>query len=317
MRVFTFWLVGCLISSTGFAESGSVPLAIVAEGLTRQAFVHIPDKLSSTSPPVVLVFHGGVRDAASAERSLGWDALADREGFLVVYPQGLPRRGQKGHTDKHLFWNSSESRFTSTADDVAFTSRLLDALTTVHAYDAKRVYATGFSNGAHMAYRLACRLSDRITAIAAVSGSLETAPCTPEVPVPLLDIHGTDDPFVKFNGGGLLGFHAVPWTRASWAAINHCDPVPITEELRPEVDDGTRVTVARYTGCAADATIETVTIFGGGHQWPGTPNEYPYLYGERMPNPFVWKVQSNLLGRNSGNFSTTQNIWNFLKQFRH
>ena len=127
----------------------------------------------------------------------GLNQKADQEGFLAVYPNGTGRFSS-------LTWNGGNccgSAMQQRVDDVAFIDAVLDDLANVVNVDTKRVYATGISNGAIMAYRLASELSERIAAIAPVAGPMGTATCSPRRAVSVLHFHGTDDQFAPFNGG--------------------------------------------------------------------------------------------------------------------
>src|SRR5262249_41276708 len=148
--------------------------------------------------PVVLAFHGGGSNAGQMVRFSGLNDKADQAGFLVVYPNGT------GRLEQALTWNGGNCcgyAMLNKVDDGAFVRALLDDLGKVAKVDAKRVYATGMSNGAILAYRLASELSDRIAAIAPVSGPMGTEKCNPTRPVPVLHFHGTDDDFAPFKGG--------------------------------------------------------------------------------------------------------------------
>ncbi len=136
----------------------------------------------------------------------------------------------------------------------------IDALEADLCVDGDRVFATGLSNGGFMAHHLACRLSDRIAAIAAVAGPNGTSPCTPSRPVPVLHIHGTADQIVPYNG--FAGFVSVPGTIDAWHERNGC-----SDDV--EVSTVGEVRCERALGCAEGADVELCTVDGGGHQWPG------------------------------------------------
>jgi polyhydroxybutyrate depolymerase len=183
-------------------------------------------------------------------------------------------------------------------DDVAFINALLDDLMGSYNVDARRIYATGISNGAVMAYRLASELSDRIAATAPVSGSMGTEIGQPRRPVSVLHFHGTLDEYIPFLGGkgkkSITGtdFWPVDQSIRSWVKANGCDENPKIDVLSKSGDE---LTVTRNTYAAGtDGTeVVLVVIEGGGHTWPG------------MRSPAV------TLGKSALNISANDLIWEF------
>jgi polyhydroxybutyrate depolymerase len=167
-------------------------------------------------------------------------------------------------------------------DDVAFTRALLDDLATKVKFDPKRVYATGMSNGAIMAYRLASELSDRIAAIAPVSGPMGTVTCNPRRPVSVMHFHGTADEFAPFAGGtgkkSLSGikFYSVEHTIQAWVKADGCRKEPLTEALA-DTKDGTKIKIKKYLDGREGAEVVLVVIEGGGHAWPGKEPRVNFL----------------------------------------
>lgn len=236
-------------------------------GRERSYTVHVPPGLDpARAAPAVLVFHGGGGNADNVRRMTGFDAVADAEGFIVVYPNGTGRL-----RERLLTWNGGQCcgyAVEQSVDDVGFVRALLADLGTVARLDTRRIYATGMSNGAIMSYRLACELSEVIAAIGPVAATQNLAACSPTRPVPVLHIHGDDDQHAPFEGGvgadSLAGvaFASVEHTLAFWVHNNGCDSVPHTTrwgDLRHTA----------YGGCRAGADVELYTVLGGGHAWPG------------------------------------------------
>lgn len=229
------------------------------DGVTRSYRVYAPPA-RGPRPGLVLVLHGWKGSGAEIERRTRYrfDALAERDGFIVAYPDASAGQWRSGHPGE-----------TTTSDDVGFLSALIDALTATYGVDPARVYVTGFSNGASMTYRLACERPDRIAAIAPVSGGM-AARMTPGCaqasrrPIPLLAVHGTADPVVPFDSGELEG------NLAYWVRRNGCETTA-TRVYLPDLDpdDGQRVRRETYPGCAAGADVSLYAIEGGGHHWPG------------------------------------------------
>ena len=179
---FSWWL-----------RPGKVRTLIVG-GVSRSYIVHAPKGHDLKSPlPVVLALHGATMNGPMMASFSGLNRKADEAGFLAVYPSGTGKNSS-------FFWNGgSGPAAQNKVDDVAFIDALLDDLRRAYPVDAKRVYATGMSNGAMMAYRLAAELSGRIAAIAPVSGTVATEIGQPKRPVSVLHFHGTSDELVTLG----------------------------------------------------------------------------------------------------------------------
>ena len=248
-------------------DEGVLVRTVEVAGTQRSYLVHLPTGYSVGRPvPVVLSFHGGAQDAERQRELSRLDASADAHGFVVVYPQGTRDLLGPGRT-----WNAGTCCGRAQhvgAPDVDFTSKLLDDLRDVVTVDPRRVYATGMSNGGMLAYRLACELSSRITAVAVVSGALVRSPCRPSRPVSVLAIHGTADAIVPVQGGiGSRprdgGFPSLEESVGVFASADRCGTDP-SHALR--VADAR---VSSYHGCADGTAVEAVLVQGGGHTWPG------------------------------------------------
>lgn len=235
-----------------------------------------------------------------ADRS-GFDRLADDSGFLAVYPDGIDKS-----------WNDGRGGDTRAGalgvDDVGFVSSLIDRLVADENVDPARIFATGMSNGAMFTEDLGCRLSAKLAAIAPVAGTLPAADapdCAPTHPLPVLEIHGTADPVVPYQGGvvrvtsGNLGGSgsspvlSTDATQQLWRAKNGCGQ-PDTANLPSRTDDGTSVTT--YTAaCAGGTSVVLYSVTGGGHSWPGGQQYLP----------------AALIGPVSHQFDATETIWRF------
>ena len=214
---------------------------IESSGQTRQYLLHVPATYKPEEPAaLVLVFHGA---GIGAERFVGYtrfSSVADREGFLVVYPQGL---------GEEPFWNTSPRSY-----DVQFISDLLDHLQRRCQVDPNRIYASGHSNGGGMVDRLACVLGDRLAAIGPVSGAYSSGICLPSRPIAVFAIHGTADNIVSYDG--------IPEWAADWARRNRCDPEPV------DVPHNVLISETQWRNCAAGADVVLYTIQDLGHDWP-------------------------------------------------
>jgi polyhydroxybutyrate depolymerase len=235
--------------------------------------VHVPASYDSRkATPVVLALHGATMSAKGMEVFCGLSKKADEAGFIVVYPNGT------GPNPMLLTWNSGGFApliALGKPDDVAFIAKVLDDVEALLNVDAKRVYATGMSNGAMMCYRLAAELSDRIAAIAPVSGTLALETYEPKYAVPVLHIHGTVDGLVPFTGpspkvAAFMKFQSVEDSIAACVKRNGCAAQPKTTEL-PMPLDKFKITRRVYEGGLAGAEVVLYIVEGGGHTWPGRP----------------------------------------------
>jgi len=297
MTPLALHLVTLLAVSAQPLGPGDYNRSVKMGDVERTFVVHVPPKYDAKKPtPVVLVYHGAFTNAAITVLWTGLNAKADQAGFIAVYPNG----SGVGTT---LFWNSGFTRIKSKdrppPDDVAFTAKLLDDLTTVVNVDPKRVYATGISNGGMMCYRLAAELSDRIAAIAAVSGTLAVDNPSPKRPVSVLHFHGLADEIVPYKGpdeqtARFMPYKSVDDTMRIWAKLDGCPEKPKeVAKLPDKAQDGTTVTRTVYGPGKDGAEVVLYAIGGGGHTWPGR-------------DPVV-----KFLGKSTGNISANDLLWEF------
>ncbi len=253
---------GASESSKGYHFNGQ----ITVDGLSRTYVLALPPAYydSDTTFALVLGLHGTGGSGNQFERDYGLTAKANREGFIVVYPEGVRSDGPLGIRT----WNAGECcdyAMQKNIDDVKFIRVLIDQLAGRYKIDPGRIYATGMSNGAMMVYRLACELPDKLAAIAPVSGTLMAVrSCSPSRPMPVLHIHSVADTKVPPHGGiGLAGyyFHPVDSALTVFASLDSC-----TAE---DVSDKNTYFYTRWKGCTGHSTIEYYLTYDGGHAWPG------------------------------------------------
>lgn len=268
---------------------------IELEGRTRSYLLHIPAKYDAKKPtPVVLIFHGAAMNARSMVWFCGMNDKSDEAGFVAVYPNGT------GIADTFLTfnaWDDSLPGATKRPDDVAFTARMLDELPGVVNVDRKRIYATGMSNGGFMCYRLAAEMSDRIAAIAPVSGTVAIRDPKPKRPVPVVHFHGTADKIVPFDGWGpratkFLVFKSVEETMRTWVKLDGCPEKPVEAKLADVVNDGTHARRRAYGPGKDGAEVVLYIIEGGGHTWPGQPARHDFLGASTKQisaNDLIWE----------------------------
>lgn len=257
---------------------GDHEFTLTHQGRARVFRVHIPPAYDATKPtPVVLNFHGYGLNEQLQELLSQLSTVADEEGFIAVHPRGLSLPEITGTTpapdagpDDSRGWNAGGCCGPSQVlgvDDVGFVDAMLAALASDVCVDARRIYATGLSNGAFFTYRLACERAQLIAAIAPVAGMEALTPCTPSRPVPVLHFHGTADMSISYDGGTVPfggSYPSAPESVARWAERNGCKG-PLVETYQQ--GDSTCVT---HSGCSPEnATATLCTVEGGGHTWPG------------------------------------------------
>ena len=265
MRDITVLLLLLGFTFSSFAQQ-TINASITHDGIQRDYIVYIPELYDGTTTvPLVLNFHGYGSNAAQQMFYGDFRDIADTEGFLLVHPEGTTFIGDQ-------FWNVGFPGLSSTIDDVGFTEALIDELATLYAIDLDRVYATGMSNGGFMSFLLACQLSEKIAAVASVTGSMTQDTfddCNAQHPIPVLQIHGTDDGVVLYNGNNL----SIPIADviSYWVDYNNCETTPTTTTL-PDVDvsDGSTVEHSVYEDGDNGITTEHMKVIGGGHTWPGS-----------------------------------------------
>jgi polyhydroxybutyrate depolymerase len=223
--------------------------------------------------------------------------MADRNGFAVVYPEAIDH------------WNDGRDATAGFGDDTRFTSELINELVKRDGIDRSRVYATGASNGGLMTLRVACERANEIAAFVAVAASFPDtymSRCKPTRPVPIMIIHGSQDPLIpeqgaKIQGGTRrLGGTVTPLkdTVDFWRRADRCQAPPSPKTLPDSSNDGTTVQVSDYQGCAPNSRLVFVNVVGGGHTWPD----------ERIAtNPKAGRVTHDIDG--------TQYVWDFFKNY--
>jgi len=263
----------------------------------------------SVSLPLVIALHGrgGTGETMSLVTRKGFDKLADNEGFVVVYPDGVELNWNDGRMDEE----ANDRAHRENIDDVGFISALIDSMIKNYNIDPGRVYITGISNGAIMSYRLACELSHKITAIAPVDGNIPHLlfhDCYPVMPVSVLAINNVNDPLVPYEGGSIytsirrLNLGKVLSAEESvgfWVNRNQCPAFPlVTEEPDLDPKDGTRVTRKEYTACLDGTRVILYSIDGGGHTWPGGIQYLPVI----------------IVGRTCRDINACEVIWSFFRK---
>jgi polyhydroxybutyrate depolymerase len=233
----------------GFATGMNTFQVQTPDGL-RTVLLQVP-KTAHGRAPLVLAFHGTGGSGPFMAGYSGLEGVADRSGFLVAYPSA--------QADPPDQWGLGEDR--RGGDDVAVVDAIIAKAVARGCADRTRVYAVGVSNGGGFATRLGCERSDRIAAVVSVAGFYGSlAPCRPDRPVSLLEIHGTADQVVPYDHaapGGVLG-----WVRA-WAQRDGCRSGPRRSVV------AARVVRLDWSACRSGAAVAHLAISAGRHQWPG------------------------------------------------
>ena len=251
-----------------------VEATLTAGGRERRYLVHVPKgRTREQGLPAVLAFHGGGGSMEYMARDdlYGLISKSDASGFIAVFPNGTgPFRGGKLAT-----WNAGgccgRAR-EQNVDDVEFVRAVVADVKQRYHVDASRIYATGMSNGAMMAYRLACEASDLFAGIAAVAGTDNTGECEPGSPVSILHIHAKNDDHVPFEGGlgpatlkasKATNFVSVDATVSKWVKLDHCSAEPV------EVLNVPGARCIAYQSCRGGSQVKLCVTETGAHSWPG------------------------------------------------
>lgn len=281
------WCRGQAIRQVKFLE---------VDTLLREYILYIPASVAGQEAvPLVLNFHGLGLTNSIQEIYTQMNAVADAEGFILAYPQGVDN-----------LWNVAiEELQNEGIDDVGFIDALLDTLLAHYPIDPERVYTTGMSLGGFMSYRLACQLSERIAGVASVAGLMShelAAICDPQRPMPVLHIHGIADPTVAYNGDD--EFISVDALLRLWQGFNACEPVPAITELPDRVPGDQSFVLQLSYPCAEGGALVHYMIQNGGHTWPGAipvPGEgvtnYDMLASEKIWRFFQETSDTSLVHR--------------------
>jgi polyhydroxybutyrate depolymerase len=286
---------------TDAPTSQSIERYIRVGDLQRTYRLHVPPGLPATEKrSLVIVLHGGGGNAVGTERLTRFSELADRAGFIVVYPEGIRKN-----------WNDGRDTTVSKAHrdrigDVGFIAAMIDAIASDYPIDLKRIYATGISNGAIFSHYLAANLSARIAAIAPVVGGLADPfykNFKPEQPVSVLILQGTRDPLVPFDGGDVAWGNrgkiiSTAETVQAWVKHDGCiAPARSSTLADKDATDSCTVRSSIWSDCRDGTGVTLYTLEGAGHTWPGG--------SQYLPERLVGKVCRDI--------DATEIIWDFFR----
>jgi polyhydroxybutyrate depolymerase len=307
--LFSFLIFSACLRKPDRINRGATEYHLTHNGIIRHYFVYLPRKFPEKGKyPLVLVFHGGGGKAETTMNTTGWPEKADENGFIVVFPEGSRKHpefivqfGSNGQS-----WNDGSGRENLFAakkniDDVGFINAILDEVTEHFPVDTNRIFATGFSNGASMTFRLGRELSNRLAAIAPVAGADWLTGVIPENPPSMLYITGDADPMNPLEGGEvkILGRSygvkpPVARMMNNWLSLYSVPLCPI------ETETGSGVYGMKYAWDGGEEEVLLYIIAGQGHVWPGGIRKLP-----------VW-----LVGEDMGKMDATDLIWDFFKRHR-
>lgn len=244
---------------------------LIIDGLSRNYILYEPAIYDgSVAVPLVINMHGYTSNSVQQMFYGDFKNLADVDNFLVVCPNGtLDNSGTR-------YWNAFVNG--GATDDVSFISQLIDSLSLIYNIDQSQVFATGMSNGGFMSYRLACELTNKIAKIASVTGTMNPGlfgTCTPSSSIPVMEIHGTADATVPYNGIPNV-MMPISDVIAYWIAHNNCDLTPTITAI-PDNDPNDNCTAERIVYSNGDNGSEVIhyKITGGGHTWPDAIIDIP------------------------------------------
>lgn len=289
---------------------GHHTFTLTVGGLERNYVVHVPTSYNPRiQSPLVVMLHGGGGTARAAMWETGWAEKADKEGFLAIFPNAMSRDPAQpsSFARNPQLWNDGSDRFypgQSAPDDVAFINAMLNDLIANFTVDARRVFFTGFSNGASMTFRVAAELSKYIAAIAPVAGACWLESLTLERPVSMCYITGTADPLNLIEGGvPKLATGGSDQVRAKpkppvcnsilkWAKAVGCPATPAS------TSEANGVRTETYGPGRYGAEVVYITIEGLGHTWAGGKSLLPEF----------------MVGKRSDKVKATDVIWEFFQK---
>lgn len=281
MLVLCSLVVGCMASLPQGPVVGPKTyknrVNIEINGFRRTYLVHVPPGYSTDTPrPLVVVIHGAFDTAEGMEGVSGFSQLADREGFIVLYPNGMGILGLLQHWNAgHCCGKAAEDQ----VDDVGFVAATIEDVCARLRVDRDRIYMVGFSNGGMLAYRFAAERGDLLAAVAPMAASIGGRPSEdlPEWRIPepvqavsIIIMHGLQDDDVLYEGGisrhrgGTRTYWPVEQSVDFWVTQNGCKPHPVIQTLY----EG-KVVLKSWTDCTNTTEVALYLLNGWGHVWPG------------------------------------------------
>jgi polyhydroxybutyrate depolymerase len=240
------------------------------KGLDRYYYIQLAHPEAEGPSSVLFNLHGYGSNALEQMNYTNFNNLANTKenNFILIHPQGAPLNTALTSSSSH--WNSGGWTIGSTVDDVDFIDTIIKLVSQKYNLNQDRIYSTGMSNGGFMSYHLACNLSSKIAAVASVTGSMSKETyedCNPAHPTSILQVHGTIDATVPFDGNSALGMRSINDVMDYWKLYNACDVDP-TSIITDYFDIEIAVQHDTYSNCLNDVNVELYKIEGMGHTWP-------------------------------------------------
>jgi polyhydroxybutyrate depolymerase len=237
--------------------------SIIHDNLQRDYIIHVPSSYDiNTAVPLVFCLHGYGGDSFSMSYT-NFNFVSDTAGFIVVYPQGTLLQGT-------THWNVGGWTNSSTTDDVSLIDFLIELISQDYNLNQDRIYATGMSNGGFFSFLLGCQMSNKFAAVASVTGSMTTETfneCNPERALPILQIHGTDDSIVTYNGNSSIGSIGIPEVLTYWSSNNYCNDVETTQLNDSNPNDDFSIERLLFDGGINGSVVDHYKVNGGEHVW--------------------------------------------------
>ena len=240
------------------------------KGLDRYYYIQLAHPEAEGLSSVLFNLHGYGSNALEQMYYTNFNNLANTKenNFILIHPQGAPLNTVLTSSSSH--WNSGGWTIGSTVDDVDFIDTIIKLVSQKYNLNQDRIYSTGMSNGGFMSYHLACNLSSKIAAIASVTGSMSKETyedCNPTHSTSILQVHGTIDATVPFEGNSALGMRSINDVMDYWKLYDACDIEPISI-VTDYFDIEISVQHDTYLNCLNDVQVELYKIEGMGHRWP-------------------------------------------------
>ena len=276
--VVALLLIGCSGSEAGDGATGPTTTTTTATTTTvpptipvgREVEVHVPPGYQKGTPaPLLILLHGFGADGQIQSAYLGLEPATDAAGMLYVHPDGVMNQsGKRGWTATDACCAGGDDP----PDDSSYIAAIIAQAKAQYDVDPKRVYVMGHSNGGFMSYRMACDHADEVAAIVSLEGATydDSSSCAPSEPVATLEVHGTADETIKYDGGSISGaaYPSAPATARMWATYDGCSTTPDSPAPadRQIVNDLPPATVTSYSeGCAPGGHAELWTQPEGSH----------------------------------------------------
>jgi polyhydroxybutyrate depolymerase len=263
-----------LLAPKGAVAAGEIEHTLVSSGVERSYLLHTPAGYPGKAIPLVFNFHGSLLVPQNQIDASNMSAVADRQGFAVVYPAGIYAAG-----NLHNAWNPDREEG---VDDIQLVRDIIEDVAKIVKLDRSRIYATGFSGGGRITSRLACELSDVLAAAAPVAGLQYYAGCTPVRPIAILTIHGNADRFKHYelrDNSPPYWHMGVETAVEKWRAADGCRPKPTVSTFNEKVE------LRAWTGCRGGAEIAFYVVDGGDHVWPDFSSEVIWAFFSRHRAP--------------------------------